>query len=167
MDNAAVPDRYRHQAEARLNMAGLLVSDDPAVQFNDRGDRHITRACIGMLLWSAAVDVASVLFIQETRTQPNGRSPQITRFVTKDMNTIRPGLAYDWLWRTVTKLHTAQRTADTDPRQLGEDCNASSETFAVLNWLNSPAGGSQRRRTGGYGASGRTRFRSETRRRRE
>lgn len=83
MDNAAITERYRKQAEARLETAGLLVSDNPAVQFSDGGNQHITRANLGMLTWSAGVDLASTLFIQETRTQPNGRSPLITRFVTK------------------------------------------------------------------------------------
>lgn len=49
MDNASVVDRYRQQAKARLEMDGLLISGGPAVQFNDRGNRHVTRANLGMM----------------------------------------------------------------------------------------------------------------------
>ena len=47
MDNASIAERYRRQAEARLEMAGLLLSDSPAVQCNDHGKQHVTRADIG------------------------------------------------------------------------------------------------------------------------
>ena len=40
MDNTAVADRYRQQAEARLEMAGLLISSDRAVQVNYHGNRN-------------------------------------------------------------------------------------------------------------------------------
>ena len=30
MDNASIAERYRRQAEARLEMAGRLLSDSPA-----------------------------------------------------------------------------------------------------------------------------------------
>ena len=78
MDNAVVADRYRQQPEARPSQAGLLISSDPAAQFNDHGDQHFTRTNLGMLLCSAAVDPTSTLFIQETPTQHNGCSPLIT-----------------------------------------------------------------------------------------
>ena len=42
MDDAAITDRYRQQAEARFEMAGFLISREPAVQCNDRGNRHVT-----------------------------------------------------------------------------------------------------------------------------
>ena len=42
MDNTAVANRYGQQAEAKLEMAGFLISREPAVQCNDRGNRHVT-----------------------------------------------------------------------------------------------------------------------------
>ena len=44
MDNAAIAERCRRQAEARLEMAGFLISSDPAIQSHDRGNRRVTRS---------------------------------------------------------------------------------------------------------------------------
>ena len=49
MDNGSIAERYRRQAEARLEMAGLLLSDSPAVQFSDRDNRRVTRANLGVV----------------------------------------------------------------------------------------------------------------------
>lgn len=138
MDNETVSRRYRQQAQARLTSAGLQLAANGECQFSDHGNLHVTRANIGMLVWSAVIDLASCLFIQERRTQPSGRSPLITRFITEDMSSITPGPDYPTLWRAATRLHTVQHATDTEPRVFAEYLIDASRTVETLVWLLEP-----------------------------
>lgn len=138
MDNETVSQRYRQQAQARLTSAGLKLAENGECQFSDQDNLHVTRANIGMLIWSAAIDLASCLFIQERRTQPNGRSPFITRFITEEMPSIAPGPDYPSLWRAATRLHTVQHVTDTEPRVFAEYLIDASRTVETLAWLLNP-----------------------------
>ena len=131
MDNETVSQRYRQQAQARLTSAGLKLAANGECQFSDLGNLHVTRANMGMLTWSAAIDLASCLFIQERRTQPNGRSPLITRFITEEMPNTAPGPDYPSLWRAATRLHTVQHVTDTEPTTFAEYLIDASWTFRI------------------------------------
>ena len=59
-------ERYRNRAQARLNSAGLILSKQSEIQFTAGFSVETARSNIGMLIWSAAIDLGSCLILQET-----------------------------------------------------------------------------------------------------
>ena len=86
---------YKTRAAARLKTAGLLLRNNPACQFTTAQEADLARSDIGMMIWSAAIDLGSILLLQERQTEPTGRSPQVSQFITRDLHQQHPRLSLD------------------------------------------------------------------------
>ena len=129
---------YRLRANARLQSAGLLLRHNPSCQFAATPQADIARSNIGMTIWSAAIDLGSVLLIQERQETPTGRSPQISRFITREMHQQRPQLNLNIAWTILVRLHNIQHLAGHPPNQFGVAAAAARRSIAVLNHLMLP-----------------------------
>ena len=130
---------YRTRTQARLAEAGLLLRHNPWYQFNTTPDADLTRSNIGMMIWSAAIDLGSILLIQERQSQPTGRSPQISQFITKDLHQQYPHLSLNVAWSILVQLHNIQHRGGHDPIRFGIAAIAARRSIAVLNHLLLPA----------------------------
>ena len=81
---------YRTRTEARLTGAGLLLRNNPSCQFEATPEADLARSNIGMMIWSAAIDLGSILLLQEEQTTPTGRSPQISQLITRVLHQQHP-----------------------------------------------------------------------------
>ena len=130
---------YRTRTEARLEAAGLLLTNNPAFQFDAADNADLARSNAGMMIWSAAIDQGSALLIQERRTIPTGRSPQISQFITRDLHSQHPALGLDVAWSMLLQLHNIQHRAGHPPARFATAATAARRSFAVLNHLLHPA----------------------------
>lgn len=130
---------YRTRTEARLEAAGLLLTNNPAVQFDATDDADIARSNAGMMLWSAAIDQGSALLIQERQTIPTGRSPEISQFITRELHRQYPALDLNVAWSILVQLHNIQHRAGHPPTRFATAATAARRSFAVLNHLLNPA----------------------------
>ena len=126
---------YRTRTTARLQSAGLLLNNNPACQFDATPDADIARSNIGMTIWSAAIDLGSVLLLQEQQSTPTGRSPQITQFITRVLHQQYPQLSLNVAWSILVQLHNIQHRGGHPPNRFGIAAAAARRSIAVLNHL--------------------------------
>ena len=126
---------YKTRAAARLETAGLLLRDNPACQFTTAQEADLARSDIGMMIWSAAIDLGSILLLQERQTEPTGRSPQVSQFITRDLHQQHPRLSLDVAWSILVQLHNIQHRAGHAPSRFGRAATAARRSIAVLNHL--------------------------------
>ncbi len=130
---------YNNRASARLKSAGFLLKNAPACQFTAGADPDLTRSNIGMTIWSAAIDVGSILMLQQRGTETTGRSPEISRFITKDLDQQHPELNLSTAWSALVQLHNIQHRAGHDTRRFGTAARTARRSLALLNHLIAPA----------------------------
>ena len=126
---------YRERASARLESAGFMLRNNPAYQFVTTPDGDLARSNIGMTIWSAAIDVGSILLLQENGTVPSGRSPEISRFITRVLDQQHPELNLSLAWSILIQLHNIQHRAGHDRARFTMAATAARRSFAVLNHL--------------------------------
>ena len=130
---------YRTRTEARLQSAGLSLRNNPSCQFTTTPEADLARSNIGMMIWSAAIDFGSVLLLQEQQPTPTGRSPDISRFITRVLHQQHPQLKLDVAWSILVQLHNIQHRGGHDPIRFGTAAAAARWSIAVLNHLLLPA----------------------------
>lgn len=126
---------YKHRANARLESAGFLLKNNPGCQFNTSPSAELSRSNIGMTIWSAAIDVGSVLMLQERGTEPTGRSPEISRFITRDLDQQHPHLTLSTAWSALVQLHNIQHRAGHERARFSTATRAAYRSLAILNYL--------------------------------
>ena len=131
--------QYRARCQARLETAGLLLQRYASCQFDLSSQADIARSNIGMLIWSAAIDLASCIMLSETTDTPNGNSPEVTRFITRTMRDRYPHLGLPLSWGWLAQLHNVQHRAEHQAERFREASIRAYPGFATLNWL-LPAG---------------------------
>ena len=126
---------YRDRASTRLNTAGFLLRNNPACQFDTTPEADLTRSNIGMTIWSAVIDIGSMLLLQENGTEPTGRSPEVSRFVTRELDRKHPGLNLNLAWSVLVQLHNIQHRAGHERSRFTAAATAARRSLAVLNHL--------------------------------
>ena len=126
---------YKERATARLESAGFLLRSNPACQFSMTPDGDLERSNIGMTIWSAAMDVGSILLLQENGMEPNGRSPEISRFITKVLHQQHPELNPGLAWSGLIRLHNIQHRGGHEQSRFATAATAARRSLAVLNHL--------------------------------
>ncbi len=126
---------YKTRAAARLSQAGLLLRNNPAHQFTTTPDADLARSDIGMMIWSASIDLGSILLIQERQIQPTGRSPQISQFITRDLHQQHPLLSLNVAWSMLVQLHNIQHRAGHSPSRFATAATEARRSIAALNYL--------------------------------
>ena len=122
---------YRTRTEARLQSAGLLLRNNPSCQFEATPEADLARSNIGMMIWSAAIDLGSILLLQETQTTPTGRSPQISQFITRILHPQLPQLRLNVAWSILVQLHNIQHRGGHDPIRFGTAAAAARWSIAI------------------------------------
>ena len=135
MTQPSLIDLYRERASARLESAGLLLRNSPTCQFSTTADADLVRSDIGMTIWSAAIDIGSTLLLQENGTAPTGRSPEVTRFITKELDQNNQTLNLSVAWSILVQLHNIQHRARHQTSRFTTAATAARRSFAVLNHL--------------------------------
>ena len=130
---------YRTRTQARLQSAGLLMRNNPSCQFEATPEADLERSNIGMMIWSAAIDLGSVLMLQEAQTTPTGRSPQISQFITRILHPQLPQLRLNVAWSILVQLHNIQHRGRHDPIRFGTAAAEARWSIAILNHLLLPA----------------------------
>ena len=123
----------RLESAAQLHRSGLDYHVDTGIE------GIITRCNIAMLVWSAAVDIGSSLMVQEVQRLPNGKSSDITNYISRSIDSNFPELGLRLLWRDLVRLHNIQHRADHQTSRFKGYCRTSREVFATINQLLIPA----------------------------
>ena len=84
-----------------------------------------------MMIWSAAIDLGSILLLQETQTTPTGRSPQISQFITRILHPQLPQLRLNVAWSILVQLHNIQHRGGHDPIRFGTAAAAARWSIAI------------------------------------
>ena len=126
---------YRERASARLESAGFLLRSNPSRPFSTAPDGDLARSNIGMTIWSAAIDIGSILLLRENGTEPSGRSPEISRFITKVLHQQHLELNLRLAWSVLTQLHNIQHRGRHAQSRFATATTAARRSFTVLNHL--------------------------------
>ena len=129
---------YRTRAQTRLETAGSSLQRHPECQFELGMDSDLTRSDIAMRVWSAAVDIGSALMLQETHTIPNGRSTEITQFVSRTLHRQKPLMGFNVLWSTLVQLHNIQHRGYHDLSRFRSVARDANRSVSALNWALHP-----------------------------
>ena len=129
---------YRTRAQTRLETAGSSLQRHPECQFELGMDSDLTRSDIAMRVWSAAVDIGSALMLQETHMIPNGRSTEITQFVSRTLHRQKPLMGFNVLWSTLVQLHNIQHRGYHDLSRFRSVARDANRSVSALNWALHP-----------------------------
>ena len=132
-----VAQDYIRSAQRRLDNAALWYRQARA---NERwyDDAFLELADVGMLVWSAGIDVLSALMLIEGRTGLSD-SGQRHRYLRAHLHGLYPEKELRVGWRHLSRLHNFQHNLDLPELRFVEACWQSSRLFNELNQLLPPA----------------------------
>ena len=136
MADRAIQD-YIRSASRRLDNAALLYRQ---VKAGEQGydAAFLELADVGMLVWSAGIDLLSALMLADGRTRL-GDSRQRHRYLRSRLNRQYPEKELRVSWHYLSQLHNFQHNLDLPELRFVEACHQSGRLFGELNGLLPPA----------------------------
>ena len=126
-----VPTNYLRAASRRLANAHDLYRQARGRSY---GDAFLELADVAMLIWSAGVDITSVLMLVNGE-QDIGTSSSRRRYVTGDLHAVYPDKELRSGWGNIARLHNFQHNLDMPQEQFEIDCRGSGWLITELNEL--------------------------------
>ena len=124
---------YIRSAQRRLDNAALLYRQTRASE-QRYDDAFLELADVGMLVWSAGIDVLSALMAFEGRTNL-GDSSQRHDYLRGYLHRLYPQKELRVGWRHLSWLHNFQHNLDLAEPRFVEACRQSGRLFDELNGL--------------------------------
>ena len=126
-----VPSDYLRSAQRRLGNAAELYRGTQGRQYEAT---YLELADVAMLVWSAGIDVVSILMLRDGYTRL-GTSGTRQGFVKTRLHERHPNLALRSAWAPLAKLHNFQHNLDTTETRFAIACNFSGQLIEMLNGL--------------------------------
>ena len=135
MADRIAPD-YIRSALRRLDNAALLYRQ---VKASEQGydAAFLELADVGMLVWSAGIDLLSALMLAEGRTGLSDSS-QRHNYLRNNLHGLYPEKELRAGWRHLSRLHNFQHNLNLPELRFVEACRQSGRLFAELNVLLPP-----------------------------
>lgn len=128
---------YIRSGQRRLDNAALLYQQ---VKAGEQGydAAFLELADMGMLVWSAGIDMLSALMLAEGRTGLSDSSQRHT-YLRAHLHRLYPEKELRVGWRHLSRLHNFQHNLNLPEFQFVEACRQSARLFDELNDLLPPA----------------------------
>ena len=125
------PQDYLQSAQRRLTNAADLYRQTAARQYDDA---FLELADVGMLVWSAGIDVLSALMARDGYDRL-GASTDRHRYLRYCLHRRYPRRDLRFYWGHLTQLHSFQHNLDLPEPLFVTACNRSGRLFDELNQL--------------------------------
>lgn len=132
MANRAAQD-YLRSARRRLDNAAALYRQVKAGE-QSYADAYLELADVGMLVWSAGIDLLSALMVEEGRVGLS-TSGQRHRYLRDHLHQLYPERGLRVGWRHLSRLHNFQHNLDMTEFMFVHACQQSGILFYELNRL--------------------------------
>ena len=126
-----VPQDYIRSAQRRLNNAADLHRQASVRQYDDA---FLELADVGMLVWSAGIDVLSALMLLDRYTNL-GASSERHHYLRFRLHQLYPQRDLRMGWGHLAQLHSFQHNLDLPQISFVSACRHSSRLFDELNGL--------------------------------
>ncbi len=130
-----VPQDYLQAARRRLDNAADWYGQAAVRQYDDA---FLELADVGMLVWSAGIDMVSALMLLDDHTQL-GASTERHHYLRYRLHRRYPQRDLRLAWGHLAQLHSFQHNLDLPQQHFVRACRHSGRLFGELNGLLPPA----------------------------
>ena len=125
------PLDHLRSAQRRLSNAHDLYRQASGRQYDDA---FLEFADVAMLVWSAGIDIISVLMLLDGQTNL-GTSTNRRNYLKQNLDSAHPHLDLWGIWRQLARLHNFQHNLDMPQAEFESACHSSGQLINELNEL--------------------------------
>ena len=126
-----IPEDYLQSARRRLDNAADLYRQASTRHYDDA---FLELADVAMLIWSAGIDVLSVLMLLDGHTRL-GTSSERHHYLRYGLHALYPQRDLRFAWSRLAMLHNFQHNLDLPEPQFITACHRSGQLIGELNGL--------------------------------